>query len=180
VAPWQIAQPPHYAHGIEYPVAVKAPGVEHKTENGALRLDILSRKQFDEIVPAFGGIRLLVQRMERGLAEVIVGYRNDPLVGPLVLVGAGGVLAELYRDYAVRCAPVSVAEAEAMISEVKGLAPIRGYRNLPRGDLVSLARVVSQVSSLALVPDVSEAEINPLLVRGDGVVAVDALVAFKE
>jgi acyl-CoA synthetase (NDP forming) len=180
VAPWQIAQPPHYAHGIEYPVAVKAPGVEHKTENGALRLDILNRKQFDEIVPAFGGIRLLVQRMERGLAEVIVGYRNDPLVGPLVLVGAGGVLAELYRDYAVRCAPVSVAEAEAMISEVTGLAPIRGYRNLPRGDLVSLARVVSQVSSLALVPDVSEAEINPLLVRGDGVVAVDALVAFKE
>jgi succinyl-CoA synthetase beta subunit len=67
-----------------------------------------------------------------------------------------------------------------MISEVTGLAPIRGYRNLPRGDLVSLARVVSQVSSLALVPDVSEAEINPLLVRGDGVVAVDALVAFKE
>jgi acetate---CoA ligase (ADP-forming) len=180
VAPWQIAQPPHYAHGIEYPVAVKAPGVEHKTEKGALRLEILNRKQFDEIVPAFGGIRLLVQRMERGLAEVIVGYRNDPLVGPLVLVGAGGVLAELYRDYAVRCAPVSVAEAEAMISEVTGLAPIRGYRNLPRGDLVSLARVVSQVSSLALVPDVSEAEINPLLVRGDGVVAVDALVAFKE
>jgi len=180
VAPWQIAQPPHYAHRIEYPVAVKAAGVEHKTEKGALRLDILNRKQFDEIVPSFGGIRLLVQRMEHGLAEVIVGYRNDPVVGPLVLVGAGGVLAELYRDYAMRCAPVSVEEAEAMISEVTGLAPIRGYRNLPRGDLVSLAKVISQVSSLALVAHVSEAEINPLLVRSDGVVAVDALVAFNE
>jgi hypothetical protein len=118
--------------------------------------------------------------MESGLAEAIVGYRNDPVFGPLVLVGAGGVLAELYKDYAMRCAPVSVAEAEAMVSEVKGLAPIRGYRNLPRGDLAGLARVVSQVSSLALVADVAEAEINPLLVRSEGVVAVDALVAFKE
>jgi acyl-CoA synthetase (NDP forming) len=180
VAPWQIAQPPHYAHRIEYPVAVKAAGVEHKTEKRALRLDILNRRQFDEIVPAFGGVPLLVQRMEHGLAEAIVGYRDDPVVGPLVLVGAGGVLAELHRDYAMRCAPVSVAEAEAMIAEVRGLAPIRGYRNLPKGDLASLARVISQVSALAVVPEVAEAEINPLLVRGDGVVAVDALVAFKE
>jgi acyl-CoA synthetase (NDP forming) len=180
VAPWQIAQPPHYAHGIDYPVAVKAAGVEHKTEKRALRLDILNRKQFDEIAPAFGGVPLLVQRMESALAEAIVGYRNDPVFGPLVLVGAGGVLAELYKDSAIRCAPVSAAEAEAMIAEVKGLAPICGYRNLPRGDVASLARVVSQVSSLALVPEVSEAEINPLLVRSEGVVAVDALVAYKE
>jgi len=180
MAPWQIAQPPHYAHGIDYPVAVKAAGVEHKTEKRALRLDILNRKQFDEIVPAFGGVPLLVQRMERGLAEALVGYRDDPVVGPLVLVGAGGVLAELHKDCSMRCAPVSVAEAETMISEVKGLAAIRGYRNLPRGDMAALAGVISQVSALALVPDVSEAEINPLLVRSDGVVAVDALVAFKE
>jgi hypothetical protein len=154
--------------------------VEHKTEKRALRLDILNRKQFDEIAPAFGGVPLLVQGMESGLAEAIVGYRNDPVFGPLVLVGAGGVLAELYKDSAIRCAPVSAAEAEAMIAEVKGLAPICGYRNLPRGDVASLARVVSQVSSLALVPEVSEAEINPLLVRSEGVVAVDALVAYKE
>jgi acyl-CoA synthetase (NDP forming) len=180
VAPWQIAQPPLYVHDIEYPVAVKAAGVEHKTEKRALRLGILNRKQFDEIVPAFGGVPLLVQRMESGLAEAIVGYRRDPVVGPLVLVGAGGVLAELYADYSMRCAPVSVAEAQEMIGEVKGLAPIRGYRNLPRGDVAALAEVVSRVSSLAAVEKVSEAEINPLLVAADGVVAVDALVAFKE
>ena len=179
VAAWQIARPPDYAHDIDYPVALKLQGVEHKTEQGGVHLDIRDRKQFDETAAQFGG-PLLVQKMERGLAEVIVGYRDDPVVGPLVLVGAGGVLAELYRDYSIRCAPVSVAEAEAMISEVKGLAPIRGYRNLPRGDLVSLAKVISRVSALALVPEVSEAEVNPLLVRSDGVVAVDALVAFKE
>jgi succinyl-CoA synthetase beta subunit len=67
-----------------------------------------------------------------------------------------------------------------MIAEVKGLAPIRGYRNLPRGDLVSLASVISHVSTLAMVPEVLEAEINPLLVRRDDVVAVDALLVLKD
>lgn len=180
VAPWQIAQPPEYAHGIEYPVALKRPGVEHKTEQGALRLGVRDHAELVAAARALGGGPLLVQRMEQGLAEAIVGYRNDPVVGPLVLVGAGGVLAELYRDFAIRCAPVTVAQAEAMIAEVKGLAPIRGYRNLPKGDLAALAKVISQVSTLALVPGVTEAEINPLAVRADGVVAVDALVAFKE
>jgi acetate---CoA ligase (ADP-forming) len=180
LAPWQIAQPPDYAHAIGYPVAVKLAGTQHKTEKRALRLDIRNRKQFDEIVPAFGGAPLLVQAMQSGLAEAIVGYRDDPVVGPLVLVGAGGVLAELYRDFSVRCAPVGIAEAEAMIAEVKGLAPIRGYRNLPRGDLAALAKVISRLSALAAVPEVSEAEINPLLVQGDGVVAVDALLVLKD
>jgi hypothetical protein len=118
--------------------------------------------------------------MQSGLAEAIVGYRDDPVVGPIVLVGAGGVLAELYDDVVVRCAPVSVLEAEAMIGEVKGLAAIRGYRNLPRGDTASLARVVASVSTLALESGIREAELNPVLVMREGVVAVDALVVMKE
>jgi succinyl-CoA synthetase beta subunit len=67
-----------------------------------------------------------------------------------------------------------------MIAEVKGLAVIRGYRNLPRGDLKALARAVSSVSRLASMKTVAEAEINPLIVKADGVVAVDALVVMKE
>ncbi|MBU3537230.1 acetate--CoA ligase family protein, partial [Alkalihalobacillus clausii] len=66
----------------------------------------------------------LVQKMERGLAEVILGFRRDPLVGPTVTVGLGGVLAEIYKDAATRIAPVDEAEARAMIEEVKGLATI--------------------------------------------------------
>ncbi|HEX2334216.1 MAG TPA: acetate--CoA ligase family protein, partial [Burkholderiales bacterium] len=126
--------------------------------------------------------RVLVQEMQSGLAEVIVGYRDDAVVGPLVLVGAGGVLAELYRDYALRIAPVSETEAAEMIEEVKGLAVIRGYRNLPRGDLKALALAVSALSKLALAKGrpVREAEVNPLIVKADGVVAVDALVVRKE
>src|SRR4029077_15756643 len=106
---------------------------------------------------------LLVQRMERGLAEAIVGYRDDAVVGPLVLVGAGGTRAELYKDFAVALAPVSEAEAEALIARVKGLAIIRGYRNLPRGDVAALARAVSAVSRPALVAgrSVPEGGVNP-------------------
>jgi hypothetical protein len=129
-----------------------------------------------------GAARVLVQEMQSGLAEAIVGYRDDPVIGPLVLVGAGGVLAEVYRDYALRIAPVSETEAAEMIEQVKGLATIRGYRNLPRGDVKALAQAVSALSRLALARGrpVCEAEINPLVVKADGVVAVDALVARKE
>ena len=113
---------------------------------------------------------IIVQRMEVGLAEVIVGYRHDDMVGPLVLVGAGGTLAEIYGDYALRLAPVSEHEAATMIEEVKGLAMLRGYRNLPRGDVAALAKVVVALSRLALVPGqpVAEAEINPLIVNRRG------------
>jgi acyl-CoA synthetase (NDP forming) len=182
VAECEIAVAPHYAHAIEYPVAVKLAGVAHKTDRQGVRLNIGNRKQLEEALPAFGGRAVLVQKMHAGLAEAIIGYRDDPVVGPLVLAGAGGILAELYRDFALRIAPVSEEEAAAMLAEVKGFAVLRGYRNLPPGDLASLAKVVSKVSSLALLPGapVAEAEINPLVVKADGVVAVDALVALKE
>jgi hypothetical protein len=121
---------------------------------------------------------ILVQRMEQGLAEVIVGYRRDPQVGPMVMLGIGGVLAEIYRDITLRLAPVTAAQAFDMIEEVKGLAVIRGFRSLPRGDLVALANAVSAFSHLAAIEEVLEAEINPLIVKGEGegVVAVDGLI----
>jgi acyl-CoA synthetase (NDP forming) len=181
VAQHAIVQPPEFAHSIAYPVALKRLDVEHKTEAGGVVLDIQSGMELRAHARRMDQPRLLVQRMERGLAEAIVGYRDDPVVGPLVLVGAGGTLAEIYRDFALACAPVSEAEALAMIESVKGLAPIRGYRNLPKGDLAALARAVSAFSRLALVAGrpVAEAEINPLIVRREGVVAVDARAALK-
>ena len=120
--------------------------------------------------------------METGLAEVLLGYRVDPCVGPVVAVGLGGTLAEIYLDFAVRMAPVSLADAEAMIAEVRGLAPLGGYRKLPRGDLGALAHAIRAVSDFARLPDglVRVAEINPLIVKEDGVVAVDALIVGPE
>ncbi|HXM83188.1 MAG TPA: acetate--CoA ligase family protein [Burkholderiales bacterium] len=177
-----VARAPDFAHSIAYPVAVKVMDVDHKTEAGGVALGIDSRVEFEARIRKLGKDQLLVQKMESGLAEAIVGYRDDPVVGPIVLVGAGGTLAELYKDFVIELAPVSPDEAMRMIERVKGLAAIRGYRNLPRGDVKALARVVCALSRLALIPGrpVLEAEINPLIVRREGVVAVDGLAVLKQ
>jgi acyl-CoA synthetase (NDP forming) len=176
---------------IGAPVALKilSADIAHKTEAGGVALGLpdgqtaaVTAREMEKRVKVHApNAKLdgfLVQKMERGLAEVILGFRRDPLVGPTVTVGLGGVLAEIYKDAATRLAPVDEAEAMRMIEEVKGLAVIRGYRNLPKGDVAALARSISAFSALAhpAFASVKEAEINPLLVKGDGVVAVDGLV----
>jgi acyl-CoA synthetase (NDP forming) len=180
---------------LTYPVVAKiaSPDIAHKTEAGGVVLGIRSAEELKEACarmlatvrsrrPEARIDAIQVQPMEHGLAEVLVGYRRDPQVGPTITVGAGGILAEIYRDVAVRLAPVDHATAHAMIDEVRGLAPLRGYRSLPRGDLDALARAICALSSLAFLESVVEAEINPLLVKreGEGVVALDGLVVKGE
>jgi acyl-CoA synthetase (NDP forming) len=181
VAEHEVVLAPEYAHRVAYPVALKRLDVEHRTEVGGVALNIANASELEAAAQRMGAQRLLVQRMETGLAEAIIGYRDDPVVGPVVLVGAGGTLAELYEDVAIELAPVSEALAEEMIARVKGLAVVRGYRNLPRGDVQALARAVAALSRLAQIPGrpVREAEVNPLIVKRDGVIAVDALVVRK-
>ena len=179
---------------IGYPVVAKilSPDIAHKTDAGGVMLnigdaaqlkqaaqDILTRVRNKHPQTTLNGI--LVQRMERGLAEVIVGYKRDPQVGPLIVIGVGGVLAEVYHDIAMRLAPVSTETATEMINEIKGLSIIRGYRGLPRGDCAALAQAVAAFSQLAAFDDIAEAEINPLIVKkdGDGVVAVDGLIVRR-
>ena len=182
VAPHEIAVAPQFRHSIQYPVALKVLDAEHKTEVGGVALNVADDAALRSKISEWRKERVIVQKMERGLAEAIVGYRDDPVAGPLVLVGAGGTLAELYKDFQLALAPVSAAEAEEMIGKVKGLAPIRGYRNLPRGDVKALAHAVAAFSRLCLLEGrpVQEAEINPLIVKAQGVVAVDARVVLKE
>ena len=133
-----------------------------------------------QIRNATGADRVLVQPMIAGLGEVLIGYRVDADVGPLVMLAAGGILAEIHRDRSLRLAPVDLAEAQAMIGEVAALKALAGYRGKPPGDLDALAQALVSLSQLAIHdgPAVAEAEVNPLIVRakGEGVVAVDALV----
>ncbi len=185
--PRAVACSPDYSHPLPYPVAAKilSPDIVHKTEAGGVALNIADRAAFEASLAAMPpSQRFLVQKMEAGLAEAIIGYRDDALVGPVVLVGMGGVLAEIYQDTALRLAPVSLSEAMSMLEEIKGFAILRGYRGLPHGDLAALAASVVALSRLALLPGqpVAEAEINPVLVRrsGEGVVAVDGLIVMRE
>lgn len=179
--------------GLAFPVVAKilSRDIAHKTEAGGVVLGIQSPQELKAACermllevrrrrPEASIEGIQVQVMERGLCEVLVGYRHDPHVGPTVTVGVGGVLTELYKDFSVRMAPVDRATAMDMIQEVRGLAPLRGYRALPRGDLDALAGAVEAVSWLGRVagPSITEAEINPLIVKrdGQGVVALDGLV----
>jgi len=181
-----VARAPDYTHDLPYPVALKilSPDIAHKSEVGGVVLGIVSREAFAGKARSLAakGEPLLVQRMAAGLGEAIIGYRDDPVVGPLVMVGAGGILAELYDDVALGLAPVNEAEAREMIGQVKGFAAMRGYRGLPQGDLDALARALAALSRLSLLAGrpVREAEANPVIVQRAGVVAVDALVILKE
>jgi acyl-CoA synthetase (NDP forming) len=179
---------------ISYPVVAKilSPDIAHKTDAGGVLLNIGDAAQLKQAAEKiFANVKakhpqaklngILVQRMERGLAEVIVGFKRDPQVGPLVVIGVGGVLAEIYKDFAMRLAPVTPETALQMIEEVKGLAVIRGYRGMTKGDCKALAAAVAAFSQLAAFEDIAEAEINPLIVRkeGEGVVAVDGLIVRR-
>ena len=112
---------------------------------------------------------------------MLLGYRLDPQVGPVVTLAPGGVLVGLYDDKAIRLAPVDHETAHAMIDEVKGLAPIRGHRGLPVGDLNALAAAIVALSHLAdHQPVILEAEANPVMVMANGIIAADALVTLAE
>ncbi|HET6306345.1 MAG TPA: acetate--CoA ligase family protein [Rhodopila sp.] len=181
--------PANLPDDLTWPVALKAvsPTLAHKTEAGAVALNIPDAPALCAAAAAMTqrlGQQIsgfIAQPMAKGVGEAILGYRLDPLVGPIVALGAGGVLAEIYRDVVLRLAPVTPDEALAMIDQVKGLAPARGYRGMTRGDLPALARAVAAFSRLAAIPAVTEAEINPLIImpEGQGVVMADALLSVS-
>jgi acyl-CoA synthetase (NDP forming) len=174
-----------------YPVAVKALCAEiaHKSDAGGVELGISDGNALIAAIRKIAAAvaehrpdarlaRVLVQPMVSGVGEVLLGYRVDRDVGPLIMVAAGGLLAEIMRDRSLRLAPIEFGTAQEMIAEVRGLTPLAGYRGKPKGDLDALARAMVTLSTLAGDATIAEAEINPLIVRpaGQGVIAVDALV----
>jgi len=171
-----------------YPVAVKvlSADIPHKTEAGGIALNVRDGEALIAAIKTMRGTvkqrtgitpeRVLIAPMVSGVGEALIGYRVDREAGPIVMVAAGGVFTEIYRDRSLRLAPVDLPTAHAMIGEVKAFATLRGFRGKPAGDLDALARAIVALSRLAETGDVAEAEVNPVIVRTDGVVAVDALV----
>jgi len=185
-APW--------SHALPWPVAAKLVSADlpHKTEAGAVSLGLPDGAALERAVaemqanvarvaPAARVRGVLIQPMAPGLAEVLIGYRHDPLVGPLITLAAGGRLAEVLGDLALRVAPVDESIAREMIDEVRSLAIVKGWRGLPRGDVEGLAAAVVAMSRLALLPGqpVLEAEANPVMVCAQGVQAVDGLIVLR-
>ena len=194
-----LARDPHEvalaARSIEGPVALKivSPDLLHKSDVGGVALGIRTPEQAQQAaVEMLASVRrhapeariegLLVSEMICGV-EFMVGVHPDPVFGPVVVCGAGGVAVELLRDVSRRLAPVNEATAVAMIRQLRTFPLLDGYRGRPRADLDALARAIASVSELAAVnADRLEAlEVNPLIVResGRGAIAVDCVLRTR-
>ena len=113
---------------------------------------------------------VLVGPMAKKGVEIIVGTLQDATFGPMIMVGLGGITTELFRDVIYRPAPVSAAEASAMLAELKAAPLLNGFRGAAKADVAALSQLIAQVSVLAAqhAGEISEIEINPVLVHPDG------------
>lgn len=181
------------AAGLDGPVVMKivSPDIQHKSEIGGVLLGIEGenavRAGFDTLMErarnaepdaAIEGV--LVAPMIRDGVETILGVQRDPVFGPVVMFGLGGIFVEVMKDVTLRVAPFTEAEAQVMIREVKGFPLLDGARGRQPADVDALAATLSKLSLFAAAhADTLETlDINPLLVlpRGQGAVAVDALI----
>jgi acetyltransferase len=177
------------AEEMGYPVVLKlnSADISHKSDVGGVVVNVADapavRLAFNQIVSAARAAEpdasiegVLVQKMLTGGQEVIVGVRRDPQFGPLVLVGSGGVQVELKRDVAVGVAPLSERQAERLLASTDADTLLRGWRSQPPSDRVAVIEAMRRLAHLACeFPEISELEINPLLVmpEGEGAYAVD-------
>jgi acetyltransferase len=164
-----------------YPAVLKvhAPSLVHKTEAGAVVVGIRDAREMDEAVRRLAPIarsasgRLYAQRMVRGV-ELRVGLVRDHDFGCVIDVGLGGVVTELIGDHSARVAPVTEGEALEMLSELRLRPLLEGYRGMPRADMHRLSSAIAAFSDAACSPGISELEVNPLIVDGPRIYAVDA------
>jgi acetate---CoA ligase (ADP-forming) len=183
------------ARRIGYPVALKvlSPDIRHKTEADGIRLGLRTdkavRDAFAEIMqnakayaPGAAVSGVLVQEMLGEGVEVIVGVTRDPVFGPCVMFGLGGVFVEVLQDVSFRVAPLSANDAEEMIREVKGARMLAGVRGKPASDRKALIDVILRVSELAVdfSDQIEELDINPLIVFPKGARVADALMVKKD
>jgi acetyltransferase len=171
------------ADEIGYPVVVKAevPGLLHKTEVGAVKLGLRDapavRAACSELAARTGATRFLVQEQIGPGIELLVGGRQDEVFGPVVAVGAGGVLTEVVRDVAFRLAPLAEEDIDEMLTEGVLSRLLAGPRGLPPVDRQALVATVHALSDLLMAESrILEVDVNPLIAAGGTLTAVDALV----
>jgi acetate---CoA ligase (ADP-forming) len=186
------AQAVEAAKRIGYPVVMKvsSPELTHKSDLGLVRIGMGSAREvrtaYDELMTRArraGGKRahidgVLVCETDAGGVETVVGFSHDALFGPVVMVGLGGVFVEVLRDVSFRVPPFGRDEAERMVRELRAFPLLEGARGQKPADTRALVDVIMQVQRLAmdLAGEVRELDINPLVVRPRGAVALDALV----
>jgi len=183
------------AEEIGFPVAMKldAANLAHKTEAGGVALNLIDG---DGVEAAFEAMMerastlnpppdirgVLIQKMAAKGVEIVIGGRADPVFGPMVVAGIGGVLVEVLRDTIVAPAPVTPAQAARMLDRLRYSSMLDGVRDLPAVDRDALALAVARVSELlADFPDlIAELDVNPVICRGSEITAVDGLIIKRD
>jgi acyl-CoA synthetase (NDP forming) len=171
------------AERIGYPCVLKsdAPGLSHKSDAGGVVLGLSSSGEvataYDEMAERLGPGVSLSPMVGAGV-EIALGITRDPLLGPLVVVGAGGVLTEVMADRRVALPPISSERAERLLDGLRIRPLLDGFRGAPAADLGSVVRAIQAISQIAseLGPVLEALDVNPLVCRPEGAVAVDALV----
>jgi acyl-CoA synthetase (NDP forming) len=173
------------ACALGYPVVLKALGATllHKTDVGGVKLGLADESAVRD---AFGSLQrslgnrlegVLVQQMLPAGVEMVVGGINDPALGPVIMGGTGGVLVELFADTVFRMCPLTDADAQEMVDEMKGRALLRGYRGATPADEAAFLRVLLAISQLLdACPEIHEMDINPIIVATSGATAVDVRI----
>ncbi len=176
-----------------YPVVLKivAPAIIHKTEVGGVRVNLDDaaevRRAYDQILagartahPEAAITGVMVQPMLQSGRELIVGMTRDPVFGPLVMFGLGGILVEVLRDVSFRIAPFGREEASRMMGEIRGARLLDAVRGMPPADRTALEDVLLRVARLVTdCPEIAELDVNPLMATPSGAVAVDARVMLE-
>ena len=176
------------AQQLGFPLVLKgcSPDVSHKTEQGMIKLDIRNEQEtltaFEEITDRMnsGNGAVLVQEMIKGSRELMVGLTRDPQFGPCVMFGLGGIFTEILEDVAFRLAPLEKRDALEMMAEIKGHKILEAIRGMDAVDKESLVNILINVGRIGIENErIKEIDINPLIVRGDNPLAVDALIILE-
>jgi acyl-CoA synthetase (NDP forming) len=185
IAPWRIANDARAAvaaaDALGFPAVIKAirPGLVHKTEVGAVRLNLADasavRAAFAALEQGLGAGPVLVQVQAARGVELVLGATRDPTFGPLVLCGLGGIWMETLHDVALRAAPIDVNEGRRALAELRGGALLDGARGAPGVSRDALAALLSKLSiAVARAPWCAELDLNPVIANGERFVIVDA------
>ncbi len=172
---------------LGYPLVLKAlvPGLLHKTDRGAVRLGIADGARLtdamEDLQRSFPGTSVLVERMAKPGVELIAGLINDSHFGPCLMIGTGGVFAEIFDDVQFLLLPATAADIRAALSRLKGYRLLSGFRGMPPADLAGLVTTLEGLGRFGLeMSDMYESvDVNPLLVNEGGATALDVKVVLR-
>ena len=173
---------------IGFPLVMKgcSADIAHKTEKGLIHVDIRSvreaKKAYGEIMAGMKGFdgAVLIQEMIKGRRELVVGLTRDPQFGPCVMFGLGGIFTEILHDVSFRRAPLEIRDAQEMMRDIKGHKILDAVRGMEAADEKRLTDMLINVGRIGLdIPEVSEIDLNPVIISGSKPVVVDALIILK-